>query len=225
MKIGIVVPDRPGRECFKSWWSNLINFQIAKGITTEIFHINEELEARGKRKTDLVQRCHIGVDKAIKSNCQLIFFWENDDYYSAYYLATLVRTWIEKDKPDAIGADQTTYIHVKDQKVFYQEHKGRSSLFHTAISAEYAKNINWDQALKSCPFLDLFLWEKAKTKALINQMAIGLKHGIGYVGGNAHNSKLRLYNPINKVDLYKLVPREMIIKYKTIINNEIARTI
>jgi len=79
MKVAIVIPDRPGRECFKSWWANLINFQIAKGITIEIFHINEELEPRGKRRTDLVQRCQIGVEKAIQANCELILFWENDD--------------------------------------------------------------------------------------------------------------------------------------------------
>jgi hypothetical protein len=125
----------------------------------------------------------------------LIALWEDDDYYSPKYLETMVEHWLIKDKPDIFGTEYTIYYHIRLRKYFTMTHKTRASAMNTLLKP--GLKINWP--VDHEPFTDLFLWTMSRLQGKTfnpgRHISIGIKHGVGLMGGKTHVDRFERYEP------------------------------
>jgi hypothetical protein len=198
-KIGVIIPTRNERP---PMLKHLLDVQIPSQVfkPDKIYLIDSSIIKPQRNIVDLAERLIAGIDMAIKDCVDLLFIMEDDDYYPETYLIPL-------DGTDFIGIEKTVYYHLLRKRYITLEHKDRSSLFCTAFSlcagngfALWIQN-NW-QRIKYNPYLDLYLWNYAKEydyrRLFIKpkKILIGIKHGIGLCGGNAHTDNFQ-YNRID----------------------------
>lgn len=131
---------------------------------------------------DLVARFRQGVEYAKNAGFTHLYCIESDDHYTIDYLKRPLDF-------DFFGYQDTTYYHLKNRTYANFIHPRRSSLFTTAFKISALDKFVWppDNAL----FLDLEIWKFAmrggfKINLLKGNPCLGLKHGIGKVGGKAH---------------------------------------
>lgn len=200
----VIIPDRGDRpeltkHCFKQ-----IERMTLK--PDQVIHVDWKAISPD---FDLVERVHYGVEAAKAFGIDLVFILENDDYYPADYFEKFGDM-----KSDFFGDDLTFYYNLRQRTFNSFYHKNRSSLFTTGFRISSLGNFQWagDQ------FIDLRLWDWAKTKGLstrfVNTGAIGMKHGVGLCGGKGH--KMKLKNEDNKLTwLNKRVDPDSFEFYKT----------
>lgn len=181
MKIGVLIPTRGDRKDFLLFAMKQIARQTKQ--PDEIFIMDEIPKSE---KPDITYRYRVGFNELVKRGCDLMFAWEDDDYYHENYIQLMSSDWFNHGKPDLMGLRHTTYYNIITQKYLYMEH-GHSSMFSTAISKEGVKKIQWGDDNYS--FTDIVIWkQKDLTKLLmkIPGIAIGIKHGVGLCGGGGH---------------------------------------
>lgn len=112
----------------------------------------------------------------------LVFIIENDDFYPKDYFDTI---------PDAdfIGSDITTYYNLRNNTYQNFSHHKRSSLFTTGFKISALKGFNWPP--DDYPNLDMRLWAFRKKFRMRETGAIGIKHGVGKVGGRGHSMAMK----------------------------------
>ena len=113
-----------------------------------------------------------------------VFVLEDDDQYLPTYFETMVLG-------DAlfVGCEKTTYYNLSNRTWQTMDHKGRSSLFHTGFKISALNGFKWPK--DDYVFLDIPLWQHAKNCKFVESKAIGIKHGIGKVGGAGHRMKMK----------------------------------
>lgn len=194
MKIAIVVPTRGDRPEFLSHCKRQIHQQTLP--PDEVIFVDYEPVKQGV--VDLTARYRAGIAEARHKGCDLIFFWEDDDWYDEKYLQWMVSSWERAGRPEVFGIEVSYYFNLKSMRGAIFEHPGRSSMFCTAL---YISESNWgglQWPLDSERFLDLWIWKKwPLKKATINFSGkiytIGIKHGIGLTGGGGHNVDATFY--------------------------------
>jgi len=142
-------------------------------------------------KNDITERYFAGIKEARELGCKLAVFWEDDDYYPEYYLENMYKLWVDHGECDLIGHTTTIYYHLKSRKFRTLIHRGRASMFATAMSLSARPKAEHDPNRDDIAFLDLRLWEDTSLSrcTFTGYMAIGIKHGIGKSGGSGHRAE------------------------------------
>lgn len=198
MRIATITPTRGDRPQFLKMALKLINLQTRQ--PDEIIVVNDPPKSS---EIDINGRYHEGCKRAIEKGCDLLFFWEDDDYYAPTYIEAMTKAFEEcNPQPQVFGVGMTVYYHLFLRKwgAFLHEHK--ASAMNTMITKEAYKQFRWpkDNSEKydiqhGTGFLDTQLWEWAQRKKMSktilykpnNPLSIGIKHGMGKCGGSHHD--------------------------------------
>lgn len=190
-----ITPDRGDRPEFLAHCKYQIEHQTVKPgdhFIIDYKPINNE--------PDLIPRIKSGLYKAKQAGYDIVFIIENDDYYPENYFEEMLKPFETFENLQAVGIYETIYYHIGTCKYHVHSHPERSSLFCTAFKLSALENFNWPKATEI--FLDLALWEHFKDYTLLrlqnNIKPIGIKHGVGFCGGNGHNSNLNYYEMTDK---------------------------
>ena len=189
-KLAVVIPTRGNRERFLDFSLKRLNEQTLK--PDEIIIVNDKPRSNNK---DIAWRYKVGLQRAKEKKCNAVIFWEDDDWYSIDYIEWLYKKWIEYNSPFLFGIDETYYYHIRVNKYNYMKHPQRSSAFCMIVNPSEVLKCNWPK--DDYPFLDLHLWRNHKGTAISfgdRVRAIGIKHGIGMVGGGGHNINFKWTN-------------------------------
>lgn len=185
-KIAVLIPHRGDRPQFLSNLKRMLNTQTLKpALTCEVDYLPKSNEC------DISQRYRKGYEFLSEFDFDLIAFMEVDDWYSPDYLAQMAAAWIYAGKPKMIGHTYTIYYHIFEKKYFTMNHKTRSSAMNTVIVP--GLSVLWPQ--DNDPYTDLHLWKQIGgiTFTPKEHICLGIKHGIGMVGGRNHNDRMERY--------------------------------
>jgi len=181
LKIAALIPDRNDRPKYLELCLAMLEYQTHKVDHIELVNYPAESD-----KPDLTQRYRRGYEKLSAMGFDLIFFIENDDFYSRTYIEEMLRAWEAKGKPDLFGTSFTTYYHIGLRKHFKFEHPQRASAMNTLIKTNLKLKFPKDDYI----FTDMFIWERySGTKATwtpSDKLSIGIKHGEGLCGCRQH---------------------------------------
>lgn len=221
MKIGVIIPDRNDRPKFLMNYFRMMKAQSVKHSILVVQHPSKEEDQfykenpKGTREEflklaipqecDITYRYRVGYEKMSSFDFDVLFFMENDDWYAPNYLDEMLKAWEAKGKPDMFGIDYSIYYHIKNNHYFWWPHPRRSSAFCMMIKPKL--KITWPA--DNFNFLDMHLFNSS----LMNgnhkfvrdfysppkPICIGIKHGIGDVGGIAHEERNTRYTA-NDVD-------------------------
>ncbi len=214
MKIGILVPTQGKRPNFLKQCIKYIDSQTYQPDIVEIVGDKSGLEY------DLTWRFRLGLER-IKNKCDLVFIFEDDDYYSPDYIQVYLQKYRTFGSPSLIGRDETTYYHLANNKYHTFNHPRRASMFSTVIHHRIIPHIIYP----SDDFIafDMHLWQQFNTTAqafhLPYNINLGIKHGLGITGGIGHKSDHRIYTneDTNWSYLTKIVGEENASIYRHII--------
>ena len=188
MKIGLIVPTRGDRPQFLKHAHFLISEQTLQPDEVVV------VDYPPKSNTiDLVDRYKAGYAECINRGCDLIFCWEDDDWYHRQYLEFMFNAWSDSSKPNLFGLSTTIYYHIFWRKYIILNHDNRASMMATVIH----RNLDVKWCDPNIPYLDYHLWRRTpdfQKLALTwkQPLCIGIKHNIGMAGGSGH-SKERIY--------------------------------
>lgn len=158
---------------------------------------------------DITVRYRGGYDYFRDKDVDVIFFLEDDDYYSPTYIETMLCEWQLAGKPELFGLTSTVYYHIGIRKHFIMNHTKRSSAMCTMIKPDL--NFNW--CADNEPYTDTHLWMSARhtetgkefTRAQFtptSPICLGIKNfHAALTGGNMHNNRLDRYDTYGKSDL------------------------
>jgi hypothetical protein len=158
---------------------------------------------------DLTYRIKKGCKMAYEDGFNEVFVLEDDDQYAHDYFE-----YMTLGQYDFVGSDKTTYYNLSNRTWQTMEHKGRSSLFHTGFKLSALNGFKWPK--DDYVFLDIPLWQHAKSAKFVDSKAIGIKHGWGLCGGSGH--KMKMANLDGKLEwLSANVDKESFEFYKSIL--------
>lgn len=190
MKIAIIIPDRNDRP---QLLANCLRMMQAQ--TLQPAHIELVDYAPLSDAIDITQRYRIGYERLQGRDVDLIAFIENDDYYHPSYLEYMAMEWQLAGQPDLFGTNHSIYYHLGLRKYYTMQHYSRASACNTFIKP--GLQITWPPDNEA--YTDMHLWHKLrgskKTITPDGVYSIGIKHGIGRIGGQRHNTGLEQYNP------------------------------
>lgn len=193
MKIGIIIPTRGDRTLFLDFAKKQIAKQLRK--PNEIIIVDDPPL---NNKKDITYRYKLGIERAVAKGCDVMLFWEDDDWYHPDYIRWMIDEWEKKGKPKLFGIDETYYYHIGVDKYLYMKHHTRASAFCTLVTPEILTSFTWPDF--TYPFVDLKLWRFFQHKGAVAVpfgkiiRAIGIKHGIGLTGGGGHRKNFKWSN-------------------------------
>lgn len=213
MKVGVLIPDRGDRAQFTQ---NCFRMMAAQTLKPEaIVHV---MDPPANDKCDITFRYRKGYEMISKfMSVDLIALIENDDWYSPDYLETMARLWNERGRPDIFGTNYTIYYHLGLRAYHIYKHDNRASAMNTFIKPGLT-TIVWPKDDE--PYTDLHLWDKVKGMTLDpgHVISVGMKHGIGKVGGEFHTTRLRRYTNADDGFLESTLDKESFSFYQTIMD-------
>jgi len=183
MKIGVLTPTLGGvRKPFLEHSKYLLSKQT---LQPDICLLIDDKQTQFPN--DINVRYRIGCERLFNCyDCDVVFFIEDDDYYYPCYIEKMFNRWIESGSPSMLGISNTLYYQLRLQKYSNYLHDNRSSMMSMLVTREIL-NIEFPNV----KFLDHFLWTEYKgTKKSVKFdefICIGIKHGIGNVGGDGHS--------------------------------------
>ena len=198
--IATITPTRGDRPQFVSIAKKLIKLQTCQ--PDEVIIVDDPPKSDA---VDINWRYHEGCRRAIEKGCDLLIFWEDDDYYAPHYIEALVaayRTFIPQ--PLVFGLGDTIYYNMRLRKWSKIIHPGRASAMNTLVSSEVYHHFPWSQdnskvydSVHGAGFFDRQLWDWAQKEGvgktistdISSPWSIGIKHGIGKCGGSHHDTK------------------------------------
>lgn len=143
---------------------------------------------------DLVPRIKLGIETARAMGIDRVAIVEDDDFYHTDYISH-----INLDDYDFWGWGSTYYYNIRNrtwQRSYHQD--THSSLFCTAFRISALDGFKWPPDTHL--WLDIGLWKFARhnRRFFLSQEeppCIGIKHGIGKVGGKAHGFDMKNKDP------------------------------
>ena len=108
MKTCVLIPTRGDRTKFLNYAKKQLEKQTFQ--PDEIIIVNDTPKSSDK---DITWRYKIGIQRAKEKNCNLIFFWEDDDWYANDYLEWMFNNWKARKFPVIFGVNETYYYHIK----------------------------------------------------------------------------------------------------------------
>ena len=178
-KIGIILPTRGDREEFLNIAKQYIERQTVKP------HIIKIVDFKPKTNDlDITMRYRIGYEE-IRNQCDIVFFWEDDDWYREDYLEWMISMWNEHGCPKLFGVSESHFYHI-DEHYIKINHPRRACMYNTMVRSDL--DIMW--AVDKYRFMDMVLWNKHRG-VLVNYdevRSVGIKHGIGMPGSHNHKN-------------------------------------
>jgi glycosyltransferase involved in cell wall biosynthesis len=186
IKVGVIIPDRNDRPDFLGNCLRMIAEQTLKPVIVELVN-DKPITAQ----CDITWRYRLGYDRFQKHDVDVIAFMENDDWYSPEYLEVMANAWEKHGRPDIFGTNYTIYYHLKLKKWFTFKHHDRASAMNTLIKPY----LSFKWCVDHEPFTDTYLWDilPGVTFKPEKHVAIGMKHGVGMLGGKLHVNRLHRY--------------------------------
>jgi len=177
MRIGIILPTRGDRSEFLEHAKKMIAYQTKQPDHVEIIVGEPESEY-----PDITYRYKTGYER-LKNKCDLIFAWEDDDWYSPDYLQTMINFWVQAGKPELIGLNSIIYYHIIKLRWKVIELKTFGAMCNTAIRSDI--DIKWEQVKTN---LDIHLYKNHSFNLIQwDIISLGIKHCIGMKGGAGHD--------------------------------------
>lgn len=191
-KIGVLIPTRGNRRIFLRQAFYLLSRQTFKPDDLEVVDHQPASD-----EIDITYRYRIGCQRLFERGCEVVIFWEDDDWYAPDYIQTMVTNWRLNGKPPIFGLGTTTYYHIGAFKYFTIPHRHRSSAMSTMVTNAVLK-INWGPDNNA--YTDVVVWEQLKGKTFLSRkhLCLGIKHDFGLVGGGAHNGDNKHYTTQDK---------------------------
>ncbi len=189
IKIGVLCPHRNDRPQFLTEFKKHIMNQV---MQPHIMHFEDYEPESGD--IDVTQRYKRGCEHLFRiMKCDVVLFMEIDDYYSPQYIASMILEWKKANRPAIFGIGYTIYYHIFQQMYVTIPHRSRASAMSTLVTRSIL-NMTWPK--DNNPYLDADMWNKILGKTFIPRapICVGIKHGIGMVGGGAHNGDNAHYN-------------------------------
>lgn len=215
MKIAVLIPDRNDRP---KLLENSLRMLKAQSVQPDIIElVNDEPLSSD---VDITWRYRIGYDRLRNKGVDIIFLWENDDWYHPDYIKIMLGEWIDAGKPDIFGTDFTIYYHIKLFAYIEMQHAPRASAMNTMIKPD----LQFSWCADNEPYTDLHLWETIKGSVFTPEkyISLGIKHGEGLCGGASHTSRLHRYTNFDsdKKLLRSCMDPESFSFYTNYFNNE-----
>jgi hypothetical protein len=217
-KIGVLIPTRGDRPELLGYAMKQLARQSMK---PDIIEVVNDAPLNGDK--DITWRYRMGCERILAKGADVVFLIEDDDFYSAGYIETMMNQWAKAEQPGIFGIEETTYYHLGLRSFQYEVHKGRASAFSTMVTSEGIKEMKWPK--DNYPFTDIELWKciKGKTFVPARMLALGIKgHKAGQLfGGMGHNENRHYYksNDENLNWLKSHVDEESFALYEKISNN------
>lgn len=191
IKVGVICPHRGDRPEFLAQFKSYMASQTRQPDIME--YVDYEPESVDIDVTQRYKRGCENLFRLYRGNCDVVLFMEVDDYYAPDYIETMVREWQRAGTPEIFGIGQTVYYHIFEQRWVTIPHRKRASAMSTMVTRSIL-NMSWPR--DNNPYLDIEMWEKMRgsTFVPVSPICIGIKHGIGMVGGGAHNGDSPHYN-------------------------------
>lgn len=195
IKVGVIIPDRGDRpEFMKNCERMILNQTIHndKSVHVEVYQVNYPAKSD---KCDITQRYRVGYESEVMKDRDVIFFIENDDWYSPIYMEYMLNEWIKHGKPDLFGHNYTINYNLLLKKYFTMRHVDRASAMNMMIRG----GMNFQWPLGHDPYTDQWLWLRncgihfKKTFEPNQVICVSMKHGIGKTGGWYHTNELHRY--------------------------------
>ena len=182
MSIGVLVPTRGDRERFLA---NALNQLSEQTLQPDFVEVVDDKPLSDK--PDVTWRYRIGLERLREKGCEAVICIEDDDWYHYAYIDRIMTAYQAAGCPDIFGIPNTIYYHLGYRKYTDLQHPGRSSMMSMVINP-FAPLIFPDD---NYSYLDYHLYTKNQhirkaTHKFPTPMCIGIKHGIGMVGGGAH---------------------------------------
>lgn len=197
--VGALIPTRGDRPNFLNFSLNQLNRQTKRVDLIEVVD-DPPKDANVK---DITFRYRIGMERLFGKGADVIFLWEDDDYYSPVYVETMLHHWTLHQKPDIFGINFTVYYHLRLRSYFRMNHPNRSSAFCTMVTRRGISNFTWPNDNHS--FVDIDLWRQIRGFAFVpnSVLALGIKgyNEGGHFGGIGHNDKWPAYSKNGDGDL------------------------
>lgn len=190
MKVGVLIPSRGDRTIFLNHAKWLINQQTR--IPDEIMIVDYPPKSN---ECDITPRYRYGCQELFKKKCDIVIFWEDDDWYSNEYIEFMLNSWINAKTPKIFGIGYTYYYHILVNKYRKFTHPHKSSACCSMVTDEILK-LSFPN--DNDPFLDSAMWKQLSpfphnplcTISPEKIYHIGIKHGLGLTGGVKHHNKL-----------------------------------
>jgi hypothetical protein len=189
-KIGVLIPTRGNRPVFLEQALSLINAQTRQPDHVEIISdlpLSEDI--------DVTYRYRIGCERLFALGCDVIIFWEDDDWYSPEYIELMIGEWMRIGRPSLFGIGQTVYYHIFSRRYMVLAHRSKASAMSTMVTRKIM-DLKWPK--DNDAYLDAALWKyPGKTWIPAKHICIGIKHNTGMVAGGAHNEDNAHYNKVD----------------------------
>ena len=184
MNIHALIPTRGDRKSF-------VEFAVAQmQRQTRVPDVIEVVDYQpASPAVDIASRFKFGIEKCFRAGADVVFFIEDDDFYSEKYIESMIKYWFHAEKPALFGIDSTVYYHLGLRMYAPIKHPGRASMYNTMISEDFDMSI-WPEDPER--YVDVAVWDKAvdkKTVSIPEPISLGIKHGHrnGLTGGSMHN--------------------------------------
>ncbi len=187
-RIGVLIPDRGDRPAFLKQCKKYLAYQTVQ--PHEVLFVDYAPESAD---VDVTQRYRRGCLELFDRKCDVILFLENDDFYSPHYIALMMIEWKKANRPLIFGIGYTIYYHIFQQMYVTIPHRQRASAMSSLVTRSIL-GMKWPK--DNNPYLDAEMWAQIPGKTFIprSPLCLGIKHGIGLVGGGAHNGDCPHYN-------------------------------
>ena len=100
VRIGVIIPTRGDRLMLLENSLRLLGKQTVK--PDRVLVIDEEPKSD---ECDITYRYRTGYEKM--TDVDVIFFWEDDDWYIDDYIETMLKEWEKAGRPDLMGTRYT----------------------------------------------------------------------------------------------------------------------
>jgi hypothetical protein len=189
MKIGVLIPTRGDRGdllAHAKWLLGRQTIQPHELMIVDYPPISDDY--------DITPRYRYGCEKLFENNCDIVLFWEDDDWYSKEYIDFMVTSWENAGKPKIFGIGYTHYYHISVNKFRKFTHPHKASACCSMVTKEIL-NIVFPK--DNDPYLDSAMWKQLSPPPHLPNCTvspekiyhIGIKHGIGLSGGVKHHDQ------------------------------------
>jgi len=181
MKIGVICPHRNDRPEFLAQFKKYLAAQTLQ--PDDIIFVNHEPESN---EIDITHRYRIGYEN-IQKLVDVVLFMEVDDFYHPEYIKTIVNAWKDEGRPEAFSLGNSIYYHISGKWFNINRPSANTFLLRSGLRIDWRKD--------NYPYVDVTLLGKLffSFKTINPPICIGIKHGIGLVGGGCHNSDNERY--------------------------------
>lgn len=189
LKIGVIVPHRNDRPEFLEQFKKYMAAQTLQ--PDKVLYVDYEPESN---LCDISQRYRRGYETLSLEGYDIALFCEVDDWYSPDYIETIITKWQISGKPVMFSISSSIYYHISGRWFKIERPSANTFLLIPG------RNISF--GYDDYPYVDVTLsgnlTHEFKMCTPANIICIGIKHGIGLVGGGCHNSDNERYTELDE---------------------------